>query len=235
VVRFADALGYDGFPGLKRQLHRIVQDDLSGLDLFALHLRRQQSDVLGSLVQSEIENLSALWRDLPMDVVRRVAARILRARHVLVCGLRAESGLARYLWYHLSKIHPDALLIGDDLDGSLDRMSKRNSQDIVVAICFPRYARGTVEVAKFAKQTGMYVAAITDSPLSPLTRYSDIALYARPEVVSFVDSFSAPQVLLTALLVQVALHNPHSTRAHLSRFERLASRHRFFHAEGNHR
>ena len=30
VVRFAGALGYAGYPGLKHHLHQVVQDDLTG-------------------------------------------------------------------------------------------------------------------------------------------------------------------------------------------------------------
>ncbi len=231
VVRFADALGYEGYPALKHHLHQIIQDDLSGPDLFALHLERKQSDALRLLVQGEIENISNLWRDVSIEDVNRVAKRILRAKRVFVAGLRAESGLAQYFGYHLGKIHPDVNVITADLGGAFDRISKAGPYDVLVAICFPRYARGAIEVADFARQTGLFVAAVTDGPLSPLTQHANVAMHARAEVVSFVDSFSAPQVLLTSLLVQVALKDPASTKAYLNRFERIAKQQHFFYSK----
>jgi hypothetical protein len=53
----------------------------------------------------------------------------------------------------------------------------------------------------------------------------------RIHVASFVDSFAAPQVLLTLLLGLVSVRDRSRTEACLRRFEDVAGRRRLFHSE----
>lgn len=83
----------------------------------------------------------------------------------------------------------------------------------------------------FARRDGLFVAAITDNVLSPLAKRADITIPVRTHVTSFVDSFAAPQLLLTALLGLVSVTDRGMTEARLQRFEETARRQRLFHAE----
>ncbi|MBI4608034.1 MAG: MurR/RpiR family transcriptional regulator [Candidatus Rokubacteria bacterium] len=230
VIRFAASLGYDGYPALRRHLHKIVQEDLTGTDLFAAHLRRRGPNLLHSLVRREIENLSRLLKDTSLDDLDRLAGLIAKAERVFVVGLRASSALARYFGYHLSKIHNPVVTITNGSDMAFDPLSVVGAADVLIAIGFPRYPRETLEIVDFARREGVLVGAITDSVLSPLAKRADVVVPARAEVVSFVDSFCAPQVLLTALLVQVSVKNQAKTEGRLRRFEEIADRQRLFYS-----
>jgi DNA-binding MurR/RpiR family transcriptional regulator len=230
VVRFATSLGYEGYPALRRHLHRIVQADLTGTDLFAQHLKRREANLLHSVVQREIQHLSRLLKDNPIDELERLAGLIAKAERVFVVGLRASSALASYLGYHLSKIHPHAVTITQGGNAAFERLSTVGASDVLVAIGFPRYPRETLEIVDFARREGFLVGTITDSVLSPLARRAAIVIPVRAEVVSFVDSLCAPQVLLTTLLVRVSEKNQAKTEARLRRFEEIATQQRFFHS-----
>ncbi|MGH7265617.1 MAG: MurR/RpiR family transcriptional regulator [Candidatus Rokuibacteriota bacterium] len=229
IVRFAVSLGYDGYPGLRRHLYQIVQEDLTGTDLFAMHVTSGEQNPLHSLVHRETENLSRLLTDTSMDDLERLAGLLAKAPRVFVVGLRAASGLAQYLGYHLGKVHRHVVttLTGDD--GAFDALLGAGASDIMVAIGFPRYPRGTLELMDAARQDGVFVAAITDSVLSPLAKRADMTIPVR-QVTSFVDSFAAPQVLLTALLGLVSVRDQGMTEGRLRRFEEVAKRQRLFHA-----
>ena len=231
VVRFAGALGYRGYPGLKRHLHQVVQEDLGGPELFALHLARRGADPLRLLVGAEIENLSSLLHDVSMADLNRAADMISAAARVFVAGFRAESGLAHYFGYHLSKIHPDVHILSNHTDWPLDRMNLAAPADILVAICFPRYARMTVEVVEFARQIGLSVIAVTDASLSPLSKRSTLAFHVRGAVASFVDSLCACQVLLGSILAQISVRDRKRTAFYLKRFEAMAKRRAVFYSE----
>lgn len=230
VIRFAASLDYDGYPALRRHLHQIVQEDLTGTDLFAQHLKRREPNLLHSLVRRELDNLSRLLRDTSLDDLDRVAGLTAKAERVFVVGLRAASALARYFGYHLAKIHNPVITITDGGDTAFDRLSVAGASDILIAIAFPRYPRETLEIVDFARREGLLVGAITDSILSPLAKRADVVLPVQVEVVSFVDSFCAPQILLTALLAQVSIKNRAKTETALRRFEEIASRQRLFHS-----
>jgi DNA-binding MurR/RpiR family transcriptional regulator len=230
VVRFATSLGYDGYPALRRHLHQIVQEDLTGTDLFERHLRRREPDLLHSLVKQEIGNLSRLLKETSSDDLERLAGVMARAERVFVVGLRASSALAHYFGYHLAKIHDQVVTIANGGDIAFNALSLLGASDVMLAIAFPRYPRQTLEIVDFARREGLFVGAITDSVLSPLARRADVVIPVRAEVISFVDSLCAPHLLLTALLIRASEKNQAKTEARLRRFEEIAERQRFFHS-----
>ena len=58
---------------------------------------------------------------------------------------------------------------------------------------------------KYAKDCGARVVALTDSRLSPLTRFADHTLIAKSDMASFVDSLVAPLSVINALIVAVGM------------------------------
>ena len=230
VVRFAASMGYEGYPALRRHLHQMVQADLRGTELFARHVKRREPNLLHSIIQRETQNLSRLLKDHPMEELDRLAGAIVRAGRVFVVGFRASSSLARYFGYHLEKIHPLVFTLTEEGSRAFDFLSAAGPSDVMIAIGFPRYPREELELIDFARGEGVVVGAVTDSVLSPLAKRANIVLPVRAEVVSFVDSFCAPQVVLTSLLVRASMKNQLRTRSRLKRFEELASRQRFFHS-----
>ncbi len=77
--------------------------------------------------------------------------------------------------------------------------------DVVIGISFPRYSSRTVKALKYSKDRGASVIAITDSMLAPIVEYSDEALIARSDMVSFVDSLVAPLSIINALIVALGM------------------------------
>jgi len=78
--------------------------------------------------------------------------------------------------------------------------------DVLVAMSYPRYSSRTVKVMRFAKAAGATTIGLTDSEASPLAEISDITLFARSDMVSFLDSLVAPLSLINALIVSIGIH-----------------------------
>ena len=57
--------------------------------------------------------------------------------------------------------------------------------------------------------------ALTDSMLSPLTRYADHVLIAKSDMASFVDSLVAPLSVINALIVAVGMEPSAGNRGNL--------------------
>ena len=74
----------------------------------------------------------------------------------------------------------------------------------MIAISFPRYSADTINAVKFAKSRGIEIVAITDQRQSPVAQLSETALLAPSEMLSFIDSMTAPMSLINALLVGIA-------------------------------
>lgn len=233
VIRCAVALGYDGYPALRRHLHQIVQEDLTSTELFALPLRRggREQDWLRTVVEKEVENLTRLTKEVPGDDLDRLARQVVRAHKVIVAGFRASASLAHFLGYNLGKIHEGVVTVTGGASGAYDHFRSFPGPAVLVAIGFPRYPREILELMDFAREERLFVAALTDSVLSPLAKRADLVIPVRAELVSFVDSYCAPQAVIAALLIQVSLKNREKTETLLGRFEAIAQRRRFFYAE----
>lgn len=79
--------------------------------------------------------------------------------------------------------------------------------DVVIGISFPRYSSRTVAAMKYAKSRGAETVGITDCEASPLYGITNVNLYAKTDMVSFVDSLVAPMSLLNVLLVEIGFRS----------------------------
>jgi DNA-binding MurR/RpiR family transcriptional regulator len=234
VIRFALRLGYDGYPDLRRHLHRMVHEDLTSVELLQRPLpgkgRQRRRDALTSVVEAEMEHLRALAADLSREDLGRLVSGLHDAPRVYVAGHRASASLAEFLGYTLAKVHPDVVILTRGGSRELDAFRSVPAGAWLVALAFARYPRETLDAMDLAREERLGVGAITDSVLSPVAKRADVVLPVAVEPVSFVDSYAAPQALIAALLVEYGLRAPERTRSGLARFEGLVKRHAVFYA-----
>jgi DNA-binding MurR/RpiR family transcriptional regulator len=82
-----------------------------------------------------------------------------------------------------------------------------------------------------AKRAGLKVILLTDSPLSPLVRHCDQALYAPVNYTLVFDAFVAPMQLISILLDGMVDADPEPAERRLDAFEELAAREGLFLSE----
>ena len=83
--------------------------------------------------------------------------------------------------------------------------------DLIIGISYPRYSKRTISAMKFARDHGARCLGMTDSKVSPLNEISDVCLYAKSEMVSFLDSLVAPMSLINALIMAVSARDRERT------------------------
>lgn len=229
VVRFANALGFSGYPPFQKEIRRIVRADLKGTDRFRLTSQAAPADdPLSAAMRTEIGNIGHLEETLDRPALIGAAAVIRAAPAVLVVGERSTASLAQHLWFGLAKLRlPAERVLAVDLDAHhrLDRMPPGGC---VVVIGFPRYLRSLVSLLDAARARGLTTIAITDSPYSALK--ADIGLHAPAESASFIAFHAAPLVLLSVLVDTIARADRAAALDALQRFERLAERQDMFQA-----
>lgn len=77
--------------------------------------------------------------------------------------------------------------------------------DLLIAICFWRYLRETVEAMHWAKEIGAGRIVITDSELSPLAQLADYVFVAATDSVAYSI---APTALINAFVAALSLRRP---------------------------
>ena len=205
VVRFAAELGYRGYPGMKKALQEVVRTRLTSVErMKQAETAMDTQDVLRDVLRADIHNLQATLDEIDQPSFDRAAELIRSANHVYIVGMRTSTTLARFLWLYLNVLRENVYVIQDTAAAEVyEQLMRVKEGDLVIGVCFPRYSNRTVNVMGFARERGASTLGITDSVTSPLNDTSTVCLYAKSEMVSFLDSLVAPMGLINALIVAV--------------------------------
>ena len=220
VVRFASQLGYDGYPAMQRALQEIVRSKLTSIQrIQASNDTLFSADVVASVLHRDMDTIRQAIEGIDRSAFEMVVDKLMSARHIYILGVRSSSFLAGYLHFYLHLIFENVTLVTTNSAGDiLESILRIGPGDVLVGISFPRYSQSTVKGVRYAHDRGADVVSITDSELSPLYPLSSVALMARSDMISFVDSLVAPFSLLNALIV-AAGHRKNADIAQI--FDRL--------------
>jgi DNA-binding MurR/RpiR family transcriptional regulator len=224
VVRFAQELGFSGYPALQKEVRRILRADLKGTDRLQLAERSAAPGLLDPVIAKERENIAALADGFDAATLDAAAKALRGARRVLVVGERATAPLAFHLWFALEKLGL-AVTRGQGTEAH-DALGRMGAPDVVVVIGFPRYLRSLAALLDFADMRSVKRIVVTDSPFSPLR--GEIVLHAPAESASFVAFHAAPLILLNALIEQVVAADRTAARRALAEFEAPAEAGNYF-------
>ncbi len=224
VVRFATELGFKGFPQFQKALKELVKKRLSSVQRVTLAYDRLTSgdDLVGAVIHDDIRNLNATYQMVDRQAFSQAVNLIDHARKIYVVGGRSCGMLASFFAYYLNFILDQVHLVSSDsVTESLEEIYRINEDDVVVAISFPRYSVKTQQTMAFAKNRKAKIVVITDGPQSPLVQYADCCIYARSDMVSFVDSLVAPLSVINALLAAISMRNKDSVTETLGAMETM--------------
>lgn len=198
VVRFAIALGYDGYPALQKALQEMIRNRLTAVQRVEMTGDMSESAVLGTVFKADMQNIRQTIEDLDEANFSRTVDALCEAERVYVVGVRSSAPLAQFLGYYMNFIRDNVMVITSGISDVLEQVARVGEKDVVLGISFPRYSRRTIEAMNYAKGKGATVVSLTDTPLSPLGEASDFCLTARSDMASFVDSLVAPLSMINA-------------------------------------
>lgn len=223
VTRFAVALGHDGYPALRRRLRELTASGAGGDGGDGNELQRA--------VRTEMANLDRLAGELAdRDRIAAAGQLLAASRPLPVLGLRAAAPLAAYFAYFAAKVHPDVRVLDDCGSLLTDRLEQAaaSGASALLAFVLPRYPRETFEALREARDAGLTVVAITDSPVSPATEYAELVLPAAVGTDLVFDLHTAPMTLAMVVLQAICDASPADTQARLEAFESSAARRQLF-------
>ena len=221
VVRFADRIGYAGYPEFQRALEECVKGKLSDLQkMDEKYGNSTQSEVLASVIAADIEKLQHTIDHLEPAAFESAVETILTADTIYIMGLRSNEPLAEFLHFYLNMIRGGVVLLKTtSVSETFEQMIRINDKDCFIGISFPRYSMRTLKAMEFASDRNAKVIAVTDSANSPICLYSSCNLLARSDMVSIVDSLVAPLSVIHALVVALCLRSPLEVRRNLEMLE----------------
>ncbi|MEV7865854.1 MurR/RpiR family transcriptional regulator [Streptomyces sp. NPDC088124] len=217
VTRFAVALGFDGYPALRRHLREVSPGGRAEGE--TPYNEYQQA------VRGEIENLRRL-ADLLADPapVERAGRLLADSRPLPVLGLRAASSQARGFAYFAAKVHPDVRLLDEGGTMLPDRIDTARSAGASALLCFalPRHPKEVLEALAYARSAGLTVVTVADSAFAPVAAHSDLLIPAAVGTGLAFDTACAP-MLLGRVLLEAMCDGLPDAQARLEEFDARAS------------
>ncbi|GAA0120700.1 MAG: MurR/RpiR family transcriptional regulator [Clostridium argentinense] len=206
VVRFANQLGYGGYPELQKALQELIKNKLTTVQRIELSNDFiSHNNALKGVLKSDIENIRVTLEKIDHLAFDEAVNNIFKAKNIYIIGLRSSTALADFLGFYLNLILDNVKIVSYGMSDIFEQMLNLSEEDCVIGIGFPRYAMRTIEAITFAKSRKAAVIAITDSLLSPLATRADYTLVAESNMASFVDSLVAPLSVINALIIAVGL------------------------------
>ena len=206
VVRFAAELGFDGYPAMQRALQEMVLNRLTSVQRIEVTDERLgEQDVVSTILQADMDRLRHTNEHLDREAFSGAVEALLQARCIFVLGVRSSAALASSLSYYLHYMFENVRLITTPSTSEVfEQLVRISPQDAVIGISFPRYSKRTISAMKFARDRGARCLGLTDGKVSPLNEISDVCLYTKSEMVSFLDSLVAPLSMINALIMAVS-------------------------------
>ncbi|WP_280769322.1 MurR/RpiR family transcriptional regulator [Salipaludibacillus daqingensis] len=201
VIRFAFFLNYKGYPDLQRHLQEALQRKMTSAEVLA---RTTDDDnytenVVTEVLQDDIQNLKQTLNQVDPAIFEKVVNEMIEAKRIYIVAYRSATSIGGFLEFYLDLVLQNTEMI-HQADGVSEHLLDISKDDLVIGLGFSRYTRRTVEVLKYVKQRDAKTVVITDHLLSPLVPYADYKLVATTEINSFIDSFSAPMSIASALI-----------------------------------
>ena len=206
VVRFASNIGFDGYPELQKYLQEAVKSHLTSVQRMDVAASRYGSDdFIDRAFMTDIEMIKITRENISREAFAKSAEAINKAKKIYILGVRSSAALASFAAFYLRFLYENVVLIDTSASSELfEQMFRIGSEDVCIAISFPRYSNQTVKALSFAKSRGATIISITDGEMSPIAPYATHLLVAKSSMVSFVDSLTAPLSVINALVAASA-------------------------------
>ena len=210
LVRFAQALGYQGFSDLQSIFRERLRDRIPSYAerLRALRDHADAAHKAGVLFEgfagAAEQSIRQLKDRLRPELVEEAIALLAPADTIYLIGQRRSFPVAAYMNYALGKLGLKNVLIGSASGTDAEMVSFATPADAAVAVSFTPYASTTLDLSRRIAERGTPLVVITDSPFSPLLPSARAWFEVVEENFEGFRSMSATLALGMTLAVGVA-------------------------------
>jgi DNA-binding MurR/RpiR family transcriptional regulator len=203
VVRFAQALGFEGFPELQqcaRDEYRRQRENgtLAEAPMTAPLFPIDQTEFEAALA-ADHTNVEETARKIDRDEIAAAVEAISRAEKIVLCGTDQMAFFASYLRHLLMLLDLRCEVVASPSQEGLSRLGRIDESTLLVGFSAGRPHPLVVRAMKLARHRGAATIAISDATLSEVTKLGDQRLYYSSNSPAYVRSHTALLSLVQAL------------------------------------
>jgi DNA-binding MurR/RpiR family transcriptional regulator len=207
VVRFSQALGFEGFP----ELQEAARDEYKRRTHAPAGGSEQSDSALLTLGTSEFEtalatdlvNLDESARRVVLDDVQEISGLIARSERVVLVGVDQMAFFASYLRHLLALLEVRAEVVASASQEALARLARIDEGALVIGFSCGRPHALVLRAVKLGRKRDSATVAISDASISELTKLADHCLYYSSNSPSYTRSHTALLSLIQALAYAV--------------------------------
>lgn len=204
-VRMARQVGFEGYEDFREPFREAIRQGAVSLPDRARWLQDiRKSGELGALyadmVGAAIRNIEETFAGIGAEALNDAATAIWDARNVFTLGVGVNNANARNFTYLASTGMVQFHAIPKPGSTAIDDLAWSDARDVLIAITCKPYRTEVVEAVRIAREQGMTVIALSDSPASPIIRAADHGFVLAVDTPQFFPSSVATIALLETLL-----------------------------------
>ncbi len=221
VVRFSQALGFEGFPELQqaaRDEYRRRPNNSAAAAVAVAPLFSLDHTEFESALASDHVNVEETARKLSRNAVEGAVDAIVKAEKVLIAGTDQMAFFASYMRHLLMLLDLRAEIVASPSQEALGRLSRIDEQTLVVGLSAGRPHPLITRTMKLARHRKAPTLAITDATLSEVAKLARIKLYYSSNTPAFVRSHTALLSIIQALAYGVYARDSHQYDVRIKAF-----------------
>lgn len=209
LVRFSQALGYQGFSDLQEVFRSRLRDRVLNYDERIQQLREHAAAASKSHIifqgfsEASEKSIATLREKLEPGKLDQAVDILSAAETIYLVGLRRSFPITSYMAYALGKLGVRNTLVQATGGLAQEELGFATEKDVVLAISFTPYASETIALAQAAATRKVPIVSITDSGFSPLVPVS--ALWFEVGEANFEGFRSMAATLSLAMTLTVAV------------------------------
>lgn len=220
IVRFAQGLGFKGFPELQEQARAAYLSTVSlQRELVLSDVGSQESDTVQAVYRREMQNLQQSYQHLDLAALEATAGRLAGARRVLLFGRRFSHPIALHLGLVLRTMR-EGVEVAPPVSGTaVDLLFDLAPEDFVLVVSLRRHSQEVQRTLRFLSDAGVRVAVLTDASPGNDVPPGTSVLRANVGSTGVLDSYTALVSISHALLTLTEVALPGAS-ARLAQAER---------------
>lgn len=206
VVRFANALGYSGFPQLKEDLINYYKNQMDIADRFKRTIDNlpEGRPSYATITESEVQYLQKSVHTLDQRAFDQAVDYICGARNLYVFGNSSNECLANNLWFRLDRLGLEVVQLSQSGHTLIERLFRLTQDDVIVVLDFFTPSLDTTRIHELYPRNEAKIVSITDTHNPVMIKNSAVVLSAKRGSPEFFNSHVVPTAIINALVIAVA-------------------------------
>jgi DNA-binding MurR/RpiR family transcriptional regulator len=233
VTRFVTHLGYSDFNDFKVAARRnLLERAGNQWEQFAMardQLLSGEADLWSRFGNLVINELQAALSNISSDLMLQAAELIAGTKgRVYVMGQMNSYPVAHLFWQHLTLIRDNAVLINSQAGSPVNQLMDIGPDDLLFAASYSAYARATTLIIEEFAAIGAKVILLTDSGVSPSSKWADIQLVVPVEWSALFGSRCSALMVVEGLALYLAKLKENTLPARIDRYQKFTNLHGTF-------